>query len=588
MKRIAILLLAVSLLWGCTPSPAANAPSTPIGATESTVTPADVNPSEMFTERDLSASFDSATNLALDGETLTLTQPGTYVLTGNIPEGSIIVDAGKNDKLQLVLSGVDIHSSQSAALYIKQADKVFITLAEGSQNTLSSGDSFVADGTVNVDAAVFSRADLTFNGSGSLTVRSPGGHGIVSKDDLVITGGTLEITASKHGLSGKDSVRLRDTAITVSAGKDGIHAENDEDEALGFCYIESGNYRIGAENDGISAGNVLQILGGSYNIATGGGAAAAPEHRQDHFGRPGQMGGNTTQATDTESRKAIKSASNLTLSGGDFVIDSYDDALHANGNLTISGGSYSIASGDDGVHADNTLTVSGGTINITKSYEGLEALHVLVSHGEITLTAADDGINAAGGNDESGFGGMGGDQFGRPGKPGGPGGGMPGGNANGSITIAGGKLLITASGDGIDANGSLLISGGYTVVCGPTQGDTATLDYDTSATITGGTFIGTGAAGMAQTFSESQQGVIAVRGSGAAGSTIKLTDSQGNSLIDYTPALPYNVVILSCPEIEKGATYTLTIGEYSGEIDAYWQKTPLDKRGVFCYYIFNI
>ena len=555
--------------------PAPGGSSSPTNETEPTVTPADINPSEMFTERDLSGNIENAANIALDGSTITLNKSGTYVLMGSIADGSIIVDVEKSDKVQLVLSGVDIHCSQSAAIYIKQADKVFITLAAGSQNTLSSGDRFVPDGTVNVDAAVFSRADLTLNGSGSLTVRSPAGHGIVSKDDLVVTGGILDITAAHHGLAGKDSVRLRGADLTVTAGKDGIHAENDEDEALGYCYIESGNYRIEAENDGISAGNVLQILGGSYEITTGGGASAAPEHTGGNFGggRPGQMSSSSTQTTNTESRKAIKAASNLTIYAGTFTLDSYDDALHANGNLTISGGSYGIASGDDGLHADETLTVSGGTINITKSYEGLEALHVLVSDGEITLTASDDGINAAGGNDESGFGGMGGDQFGRPGRPGGgPGGGpggMPGSNSNGSITVSGGRLSITASGDGIDANGSILFSGGYTIVCGPTQGDTATLDYDTSATITGGTFIGTGAAGMAQTFSDSQQGVIAVRGSGAAGSAITLTDSQGNLLIEYAPALPYNVVILSCPEIEKGATYTLTLGESSGEIDAY-------------------
>ncbi len=572
MRRIAVILLALCLLCGCTAPSVTDAPPASTGSEAAAVPPAAINPSEMFTERDLSGAVENATKVTLDGSSLTLTQAGTYVLTGKIAEGSIIVDAGKNDKLQLVLSGVDIHSSQSAAIYVKQADKVFITLAEGSQNTLSSGESFVADGTVNVDAAVFSRADLTLNGTGSLSIQSPAGHGIVSKDDLVITGGTLAITAALHGLAGKDSVRLRNAALTVTAGKDGIHAENDEDSALGFCYIESGDFRIEAENDGISAGNVLEIMGGNYEITTGGGASAAPEHAGGGFGggRPGQMGNSSTQTTDTESRKALKAASNLTVCAGTFTIDSYDDALHSNASITVSGGSYEIATGDDGVHADDTLTVTGGTMNITQSYEGLEALHVLVSGGDIALIASDDGINAAGGNDQSGFGGMGGDQFGRPGKPGGgPGGGGMGGSSNGSITVEGGKLFITASGDGMDANGSITIRGGYTVVCGPTQGDTATLDYDTSATITGGTFIGTGAAGMAQTFSDSQQGVVAVRGSGAAGSAITLTDSEGNQLIHFTPALPYNVVILSCPEIEKGETYTLTIGQFSGEIDAY-------------------
>ena len=260
----------------------------------------------------------------------------------------------------------------------------------------------------------------------------------------------------------------------------------------------------------------------------------------------------------------MKAAADLTVSGGNFTINSADDAVHSNANVTVSGGAFNIATGDDGFHADEKLTVSAGTIEITKSYEGLEGLHIAVSGGDISLIASDDGLNAAGGNDNSGMGGR--DQM----FPGGGKGGFGGmSSGNGSIVISGGKLYVEASGDGIDANGTLEITGGYTVVCGPTQGDTATLDYDKTAVISGGTFIGTGAAGMAQTFSGSEnQGMIAIRANGAAETEITVKDSKGNTLISCTPKLGFNVVILSSPDIQKGKTYTVSVGTQSKEFEA--------------------
>ena len=143
---------------------------------------------------------------------------------------------------------------------------------------------------------------------------------------------------------------------------------------------------------------------------------------------------------------------------------------------------------------------------------------------------------------------------------------MGDGSSNGTLEISGGNLYIKASGDGIDANGTLTITGGYIVVCGPTQGDTATLDYDVSGTISGGTFIGTGAATMAQTFSASEQGVIALRtGNQAAGTLITLTGASGNAILSHAPELPFAVLILSSPEMVKGETYTVSIGTDSGD-----------------------
>lgn len=553
--------------------------------------------SDMFTDRDYEVGYDesesviiqmdgdsatsSSDSVKISGTTITITEEATYIISGTLDDGMIIVNAGEKDKLQLVLNGVTINSETSAPLYILEADKVFVTLAADTTNTLSNGGNFTAIDDNNIDAAVFSKQDLTFNGSGSLTVTSPAGHGIVSKDDLVFTSGTYIVNSASHGLDANDSVRIANADITIDAGKDGIHAENSDDTTLGFVYVSSGSLDISAQGDGISAEAFMQIEGGSYDIVSGGGSVNASKqtsdswggfmgggggHRgqnQDMFSPEGSQMSGTTETTDDSSTsiKGIKATGSVLINNGTFTIDSADDAVHSNASITINGGEFEIASGDDGVHADETLTITSGIINITESYEGLEALYIEIIGGDISLVTSDDGLNAAGGTDSSGFGGMrGNDMFG---------GGMGGTSSNGSIVISGGTLYINASGDGIDANGTLTISGGYTTVCGPTNGDTATLDYDISGIITGGTFIGTGASGMAQTFSDSEQGVIAVSvGNQSAGTKITLTDANGNTIISYAPEISFAVVILSSPDIVIGEMYTITVGEASGEFAA--------------------
>ena len=544
---------------------------------------------DMFTNRDYNADYDesssvsiqlngdsaqaSSNSVQISGSTITITEEATYVISGTLSDGMIIVNATDTAKLQLVLDGVSINSAASAPLYILEADKVVVTLADGTENTLSNGGTFTAIDENNIDAVIFSKQDLTLNGSGSLTVTSPAGHGIVCKDDLVITGGVYAITSASHGLDANDSVRITgETSLTVDAGKDGIHAENNDDASLGFVYISAGTLKMEAEGDGISAGSYMQITDGAFDILAGGGSENGTKESSDSWGGfrggkgPGQSFSSSETATsDSTSMKGLKAAGSILVSGGTITIDSADDAVHSDVSVTINGGSFELASGDDAVHAEETLIITAGKINITKSYEGLEALDIDVRGGDITLIASDDGLNAAGGTDSSG---TTGGRDGMFGGPGGMGGGMSSAS-NGSIKISGGTLHINASGDGIDANGSLTVSGGYTVVTGPTQGDTATLDYDTSAVITGGTFIGTGGAGMAQTFSDSEQGVLSVSvGNQAAGTKITLTDSDGNELITCTPEMSFGVVILSSPDIVSGETYTITIGSVSGSFEA--------------------
>lgn len=691
LKKLMVPVLCVALLCGCAQSTvtgestdgAKETTGDQQGTTETIVSTV-IDPEDAFSKRDLRDTYDesecvrivlSGDSASCDGEgvtvsgsTVTITAAGSYLLSGEL-RGMVIVDATKDDKIQLVLAGAQIESATSAAIYVKKADKVFITTAAGTENSVKNGGEFVAIDDNNIDGAIYAKDDLTLNGQGKLTITSPAGHGVVGKDDLVIGSGEYDITSSGHGLKAKDSLRIAAGTIRIEAGKDAIHSENDDDTTLGYVYLADGTFDLTAEGDGISASNSMRIDGGSYAIIAGGGSEnGSKDHSENfgQFGRPGGWFGNSGTSSDTmddsTSMKGIKSAGDLTITGGSFNINAADDGVHTNSSMTISGGSYEIATGDDGFHADDTLNFSNGTVNITTSYEGMEALHLNISGGDIRLVAQDDGLNAAGGTDSSfgggdmgtmgdapemptgeqgsmgdipemPTGGMGDapqmptgempDQGGFPGGQGGMGqmpekpgnaqpgeggnqdgvselssadtdgavlsklGGFPGGmggfgghggmggmggmssNSDGTITISGGELYIQASGDGIDANGTLEIIGGHITICGPNSGDTASLDFDLTGTISGGTVIATGASGMAQTFSSAQQGVINYRaGNQKAGTQVTLKDASGNVLLTVTPALDYSMIILTSPELRSGETYTLVIGSSSKQVTA--------------------
>ena len=528
---------------------------------------------DAFSNRDYEVGYDESESISIQlngssaacpssavqisGSTVTITAAGTYVISGTLDNGTLIVDTDKESKVQLVFDDAHIHSETSAALYILQADKVFLTLSDGSANTLSNGGTFTDIDENNIDSTLFSKEDLTMNGSGTLTVTSPGGHGIVSKDELTITSGTYTVTSAFHGLAGKDCICITNAELMITAGKDGIHAENDEDADLGFLYLESGTYNISAEGDGLSASSYLQIDGGSFSIITGGGSANATQQTSDFWGGfPGMPGQQSTSAQieDSTSIKGIKSTGSLLVNGGSFSIDSADDALHSNSSLTVNNGTFTIASGDDGFHADDVLTITAGTITVTESYEALEGLSIDILSGTFILYATDDGLNAAGGNDQSGYGGMrGGDSFVA--------------NSDSYINIAGGSLYINAAGDAIDSNGTLTISGGDIIISGANNGDTSILDYESSGTITGGTFVGTGASMMNMNFSSAVQGVIMVTvGNQSANTLITLSDSDGQVLISREADQAFSCIILSTPDLVQGETYTLTVGSSSSEI----------------------
>ncbi|MCD7951048.1 MAG: carbohydrate-binding domain-containing protein [Erysipelotrichaceae bacterium] len=550
MRKLLIILGVISLLlMGCSSQSTISFS----GSSGSTYV---LDTSDMFTDRDLETDYDEYITISLDDENstcdddtvsiedqiITITSEGIYYLTGTLSDGWIIIDVDDNEKVQLILDNVSITHESNATIYVKEADKVFITLADNSENTLISKDFETVDDD-NIDGTIFSKSDLTLNGNGTLNITSTS-HGIVSKDDLVITSGTYNIDATKQGLSGKDSIRIKDGTFNIVAGGDGLHSENSDDEEKGYIYIEDGTFVIEATGDGISASYVLQIDGGTFDMTTGGGSSNASTSNQ--------WGQWNNQTVDDTSAKGIKSSDDIVINDGTFAIDSSDDSIHTNGNLTINGGTFEITSGDDGMHADIALVINDGDINITQSYEGIEGQSIDINGGTIVLVASDDGLNASGGNDSSSQNRMGANDFAA--------------DEDAYINITDGSLTVDSEGDGIDSNGYLYMSGGTVYVDGPTNSADGAIDYNGSAYITGGTIIAVGASGMAENFSEdSTQGCIMISISSTTGDVI-LQDSSGNTIISYSPTKSYSSVLISTSELSKGSTYTLITGNTSTEI----------------------
>ncbi len=526
----------------------------------------EIDTSTMFSDRDKEVEYDEENSawiqlsdegsvcesdaVEISQNTVTIVDEGTYIISGTLTDGMIMVKAEDTDKVQIVLDQANISSSQSAAIYIASADKVFLTLADGSENILENGGSYVSIDENNIDAAIFSKADLTLNGTGALIITADAGHGIVSKDDLVFIDGIYEITGAEHGIEGKDSVRIAGGSYKITSGKDGIHAENAEDESLGFVYLANGTYEIVSQGDGISAESWLLAENGTYQITTGQGGAGAAETEEKR--RQPMMENHTEEETAADdssvSIKGFKAGTQLIMESGTYTLNTEDDSIHSNGNVTVNGGDYIISSGDDGIHADTGVVISGGNVTISESYEGIEGLSIDIADGEVSITASDDGLNAAGGNDGSGMEGAKRDSF---------------ASTEGAyITISGGKVYINASGDGIDSNGDVTVSGGETYLSGPTNNGNGSLDYNGTGIVTGGIFAATGSSGMGQNFdSSSTQGVIMITlDPQEAGTQIILKDSEGTELLSWQASKEYSSILVSCPEIEKGGSYTLAAG----------------------------
>ena len=520
-----------------------------------------VDESEMFSDRDLINDYDLVAGkeikLSDENGSFTITEEGTYIISGKLTNGQLIVDATDEAKIQIVLNGVEISYSSSAALYIKQADKVFVTVNENTTNILSNTEGFIQDGDEKIDSAVFSKEDITFNGNGVLNVESPYGNGIVSKDDLVLSTGTYVINAENHGIEAKDCIKISDAIITIRSEKDGIHVENDEDSDLGYIYIESGKFDIESQTDGISASGYIQINSGEFSVSSGGGSVNSSTNSDGNFNQKwGMWDGNGTDDDNMESAKGIKALKYILINSSEMILDTSDDSIHSDTTIVINDGIISISSGDDGIHANTQLVVNGGTISIHKSYEGFESQAIDITGGDISIISSDDGFNAAGGNDQSAMGG-------RPGM------GMFTISENCYINISGGYIVIEASGDGIDSNGNISVKGGDIYISGPTGSGDCAFDYSGTAIITNGTIIAAGSNSMAQNFgNDSTQGSILInlQSYQSSGSEVAIIDSNDNVLAVFTPIKQYNSILISCPKIVINEKYIVKTGNYETEV----------------------
>jgi len=558
IRRLAVLtvmLLAMFSIAACATSDNTSDTSaqTSAGTTESTTAQSEVSTidisdiSNQYDEEDTDSSWDESTatmiqlngtsievtgsGASADGSILTISAAGTYVLNGTLDDGQILITASDSDTVRLVLNGVDITCKTGAPIYAQTADKLVVILEAGTENTVTDGgENFAYANTTDEepDAAVFSKCDLTINGTGTLTVNAGFNNGIGTKDDLVIVSGNFKIDAVNHGIRGRDSITVLDGEFTITAGNDGIQSNN-EDTSKGWIYLEGGNYHITSGCDGIQAETLLAITGGDYTIESGGGSA------------------NASSVDTTNSYKGLKSGTDLSIVGGTFNIDSADDCVHSNGNISISDGELTLASGDDGAHADADLSVSGGSIIITTSYEGLEGATVNLSGGSIDIVSSDDAINAAGGSD-SGEGGMfGKDSFSE-------------GSSSYYINISGGDIVYYAGGDGLDSNGDITISGGTLIGIINSTADNEAIDLDGTLSVTGGTLI-YGGTGVGGTPSENSTQSYVYLSSGISANTKMSVQKDGETLVDFTLAHDCQYLAISTPDIVSDESYDI----YSGD-----------------------
>ena len=520
--------------------------------------------SAYFTTNDRNGNWDTsgATQITLTGDgasisgggaytvdgNVVITNAGNYVVSGTLTDGYISVDAYDSSKVFVMLDGAEISCSDDACIRVDQADKVFLSLAEGSQNILTSGSSYCTealnDGT---DGAIFAHDDLTINGSGSLTVNAQYRHGIAANDDLVITGGTITVTAEADAIHANDSLRIREASITVDAGDDGLVTSNEEEN--GYFYIESGTLDITAADD------------------------------------------------------AIHTTGDFTAAGGSITIDAGDDGIHSDSDVYISDGSITIEDCYEGIEALN-IDVSGGDITIYPQDDGLNA------NGGSGDMFGGGGMGGRGGRQD--MGGRSGDgdsdsemAGGHGGRPGGDGemptrpdmgstdGEMPSDMSSGQdntqtaadaadsgsyIKISGGTInIINETGndaDGLDSNGDILISGGTIYISLVGMGSNSAVDYASEsggvAEISGGTIIACGASSMAESFDTSSTQASILYNTSAtaeAGTTLAIKDAAGNIVLSWDVPCSFSSALISCPEMEVGGTYTVVVGDSAEEIE---------------------
>lgn len=489
-----------------------------------------------------SAESDSGAVTASDG-TVAISAAGTYRLHGELA-GQVVVDSAGDGVVRIVLDDATITSSTSAALAFMDAGSAVVVLADGSSNALTDGSGYAEDGA-EPNAALYSTADLTIGGSGSLDVTGNANDGIAGKDGLVLASGTLAVDAVDDGIRGKDYLVVDDADVTVTAGGDGLKSDADDDATAGYVSLAGGSVVVTAGGDGVSAATDVVVGAGDLQVVAG--------------------GGNGQTVAEDASAKGLEGGVSVVVGGGEVDVDAADDAVHSDGVVSVQDGTLALTSGDDGVHADVDVTIAGGTLTVSRSYEAVEGAAITIAGGSLDLTASDDGINVGGGNDGSGQQGPGG------------GGGETFTEVNGyRLTITGGDVVVDAQGDGLDSNGTGSMSGGTVRVSGPTMDGNGALDFQNGFDISGGTLLVTGSSGMAEApeTSSAQGWVAASFTTQAAGAEVEVVSADGEVLGTWTADKAFATVVYSSAAVESGAGYSVlvdgaevatpTAGEFTG------------------------
>ena len=554
--------------------------------------------------------------ITVAGKTITVTKGGEYTVAGKAADAQIVVDT--EDKVRLKLSGAELTNTDGAAIYVKSADKLYITASDGTENTLADGGSYSE--TAETNACIYSKDDIEIKGKGTLVINGTVHNGITAKDSLEISNGNITINSAADGIHVNDTALISGGSITITAGGDGIQSES-----------------------------ILDIKGGEMDITCTGEATASTNDR----GFPGANTATTEDEDEDVSSKGLKAEWFMEISDGSVSVASNDTCIKSDSELDISGGTITLTSEvKKGIKGMEDIYINGGTIVILKSTEGIETKRILtINDGDISVFASDDGINAGGNGNElfGGFGGgmtppdmqngeMGdmtppnrqnGEMGGRPGgrgmsgrmggmtppdmqngemggmtppdmqngemggmtppdmQNGEMGGMMPPDRENGNteqgggfggfggfvgraesteissehhIEINGGYIAINSQGDGIDSNGSLIINGGTIYVNGPTNNGNSALDHDGLFQVNGGTLFAIGSSGMIENpASNSGQNVISAYISASAGDEITIKSGSGAVIDSYKAEKTAGHIMYSSSDIKTGETYTVYV-----------------------------
>lgn len=505
MKKLGITILASLFLIACTSTANSTTNSSKINLGENTTI--------------------NGGGLTLEENTVTITSPGTYVVSGSSDSTKIVVDTDTSGTVKLMFNNVTLTSTSGPVLTVLNADSTVIEVSENTSSTITvSGQN-----EDEKDSAIYAKDDLTITGTGTLNITSSEGDGIHANDSLVIENVTLDITSGDDGIDVNDDIDITNANITIVSGGG---YENGTSKQNQFEQMPNRNDGGGPMFDDE---NKPQDFDPSSEEEMN---RQEPPQKEDGQNPPAAPSGEAPQmqesTTDTDSdtpkSKGIKNGLNLNITDSTISINSSDDAINSEGDITITSSEVSISAGDDGIHSDASLTINSN-ITINQSYEGLEAYTLTINDGNIVVVSSDDGINTT---DSSATSSMQADSS--------------------NLIIHGGNITVYASGDGIDMNGSGEMDGGTLTIYGPESDGDGAIDFDGTFNVNGGTLIAGGASGMAVTPSEtSSVNILMIDATG----DIEIKDSEGNVCFSYSSEKSYQNLVIASSELELNKEYTI-------------------------------